>query len=70
MGSDEIQVRVISWRRSRRSLGNGECIEVGLTQGRVAVRDSKAPGSEIITCSADAWRSFANRLKRTSEFDL
>ncbi len=70
MGSDGIQVHVISWRRSRRSLGNGECIEVGLIQGRVAVRDSKAPGGEIVTCSANAWRSFATWLKRATEFDL
>lgn len=66
MSSDDIHTDAISWRKPGRSIGNGECIEVGLIRGHVVVRDSKSSGNEIIICSRSAWRSFVARLKLTS----
>jgi hypothetical protein len=52
------------WRKSTRSedLGNC-CVEVGIGDGIVALRDSKAP-DEVLWFEPDDWRTFV-RLVQT-----
>jgi Domain of unknown function (DUF397) len=64
MYSDSGRSESILWRKPSRSLGNGECIEVGQSRDCIAVRDSKDPDREALTYSATAWRLFVLRLNR------
>ncbi|MFH9353796.1 DUF397 domain-containing protein [Kitasatospora sp. NPDC017646] len=53
-----------SWRKSRFSGNQGNCIEVadGLVD-IVPVRDSKDPGGPALVFPADAWTSFVAAIK-------
>lgn len=56
------------WRKSRRSIGNGECVEVRSAQDGIMVRDSVDPAGPVIRYSARAWQTFLANAK-TGEFD-
>lgn len=62
LSGDGLQVR--DWRKSRRSIGNGECVEVGSTSGNVVVRDSTDPSGPVVRYPASAWRAFVARARR------
>ncbi|MEV1012091.1 DUF397 domain-containing protein [Streptomyces sp. NPDC049881] len=47
------------WRASRRSAGNGNCLEVAQQADHTqAVRDSKCPSSPVLTFPGAAWSRF------------
>jgi Domain of unknown function (DUF397) len=46
------------WRKARRSMANGNCVEVRPDNGGIAVRDSKNPGGFVLAYSAPSWRAF------------
>ena len=52
------------WRKSRRSNGSGNCVEVARNlPGLVAVRDSKDPDGPKLVLTPDAWQSFTASVK-------
>jgi hypothetical protein len=54
------------WRKSSYSNGQANCVEVASMKDRhtiVAVRDSKAPGSNGLTFTARAWQQFTDNVK-------
>jgi hypothetical protein len=51
------------WRRSRRSSGNGACVEVAHLADAVAVRDSKNPDGARLLVSVAGWRSFVTKVR-------
>jgi Domain of unknown function (DUF397) len=58
----------LPWRKSLRSIGNGECVETAPLSGNVAVRDSQNVGGAVLLYSAEAWRSFLHGAKN-GDFD-
>jgi hypothetical protein len=47
------------WFKSRRSSGNGACVEIAfVSEGGMAMRDSKDPDGPVIYFSTSAWRRF------------
>ncbi|GHC44246.1 DUF397 domain-containing protein [Streptomyces flavofungini] len=54
----------IRWRKSSYSNGmGGECVEVALLLGDIAVRDSKAVPGPWITVGTGAWESFVGAVR-------
>jgi hypothetical protein len=54
------------WRKASYSNGSGDCIEVGQTTAReVAVRDTKNRAETVLRFTPQAWRRFADQIKRT-----
>jgi hypothetical protein len=54
----------LRWFKSRRSSGNGACVEVAhVPTGEIAMRDSKDREGPVIYFSAPAWRYFVAGVK-------
>lgn len=54
------------WRKSSRSTNVSNCVEVAITTGTVAVRDSKHPVGGVLAVPPHAWTAFTTAV-RTSE---
>jgi hypothetical protein len=63
MSPSNLEVRDLQWRTSRRSAGNGACVEVAPVNGHIAVRDSKNPGGIWLNYPALTWRNFVRGIK-------
>ncbi|RKF23877.1 DUF397 domain-containing protein [Micromonospora globbae] len=46
------------WKKSSRSSGNGQCVEVADLHTTVALRDSKDPSGPVLLFERDAWTRF------------
>jgi hypothetical protein len=58
------------WRKSSRSGGSGQCVEVATNlNGVVAVRHSRRPDAEVIIYTTAEWAAFIEGAK-DGEFDL
>ena len=58
------------WRKSSRSDGTGNCVEVGTADGSVGVRDSKQHGhGPVLEFTRAGWEAFI-RAAKDGEFDL
>ncbi|MFJ8828283.1 DUF397 domain-containing protein [Streptomyces sp. NPDC102467] len=58
-----------SWRKSARSMADGDCVEVAdLGGGAVAVRDSKNPDRADLRFTEQEWAAFRGGV-RDGEFD-
>jgi uncharacterized protein DUF397 len=64
----EAELQPTGWRKARRSIGNGDCVEIAPTNGQIAVRDSKDPFGPILRYRASAWQSFLAEA-RHGDFD-
>jgi hypothetical protein len=47
-----------SWRKSSRSNGSGDCVEVATTGDVIGLRDSKDPAGPVLMCTRQAWQGF------------
>ena len=51
------------WRKSRRSGGNGACVEVADLRTLIAVRDSKDPDGPRLVFPTAEWQAFTDAVK-------
>jgi hypothetical protein len=57
------------WRKSSRSGGTSDCVEVAMGTGAVGVRDSKHPNMGLLEFTSNQWRGLIRGVKH-GEFDL
>ncbi len=57
----------VAWRRSSRSMANGNCVEVA-DRGRVLVRDSKDPDGPVLAFDRGSFGVFVQAV-HAGEFD-
>lgn len=58
--------RLPEWRKARRSMGNGDCVEVAQLNGQILIRDSKNPEGPVLRYSPSSWRRFTEVQARTA----
>jgi Domain of unknown function (DUF397) len=52
-----------SWRKSSRSTGGNDCVEVAQTRTRYLIRDSKNPDGARLAVRLRAWAAFIHDIK-------
>jgi len=58
------------WRKSLRSAGNGNCVEVAVRRGKsIGVRDSKDASGPILAFGPEEFQAFLHRVKN-GQFDI
>jgi hypothetical protein len=57
-----------TWRKSSRSGGQGNCVEVADAREAVGVRDSKDPSGAVLVFTRSQWRAFVEGVK-SGDFD-
>jgi Domain of unknown function (DUF397) len=67
---DAIDLSAAVWKKSRRSNGQANCVEVARNlPGIVAVRDSKNPDGLVLAFTTGEWVAFTSGVRR-GEFEL
>jgi hypothetical protein len=55
----------LNWRKASYSASNGGCVEVADHDSRVLVRDTQDRTGPALKLTPDAWRRFADQVKRS-----
>jgi hypothetical protein len=48
----------VEWRKARRSMGNGNCVEIASSGAEIMIRDSKNPAGPVLKYADSAWMTF------------
>ncbi|MDT4988957.1 MAG: hypothetical protein QOI74_3051 [Micromonosporaceae bacterium] len=56
------------WRKSTRSGGQGNCVEVATTPAAIGMRDSKDRSGPVLVFTNSQWQAFVDGVK-TGDFD-
>jgi hypothetical protein len=68
MSLPEDELRRLEWRKAKRSISNGACVEVASVTESIIIRDSMDPHGPVLRYPDSAWLRFLGRTRR-GEFD-
>jgi len=68
MSLSSLEVNGLQWRKARRSVGNGACVEVAPVSGQILIRDSTDRNGPVIRYPGRSWSVFVTNAK-TGRFD-
>lgn len=63
MAAEPNQRPALIWRKSSRSGGSGDCVEVAQREVSLLVRDSGDPARTMLVLTAAQWRGLLGRIK-------
>lgn len=63
MPETKVREVTVNWRRSSRSMSDGNCVEVGNVHCAIAVRDTVDRAGCELRYPAKAWQVFVGRVK-------
>ncbi|RZT80389.1 uncharacterized protein DUF397 [Micromonospora violae] len=67
---EEVNQAAVTWRKSTRSNGSGNCVEVADNlAGEVGLRDSKDPAGAVLTFNPESWSLFLRAVTNTTLSD-
>lgn len=69
MSLTNTEVNDLQWRKPRRSVGNGACVEIVLVKERILIRDSQDPNGPSIGYPTRSWHAFLSDTRK-GRFDL
>jgi hypothetical protein len=55
----------LDWRKARRSIANGDCVEIAPADGQIACRDSRDPDGPILRYSTNTFQAFLSAVKES-----
>lgn len=67
--SVDIDILDSPWRKSRRSVSNGACVEAASGSRTIVVRDSVDPDGSVVRYPAKSWQAFIADAK-VGDFDV
>jgi hypothetical protein len=65
--TSKFRISDMRWRKARRSVGNGECVEVAEVGDSIGVRDSKDPDGPMLVYRAENWQQFLDGAKQVPD---
>jgi hypothetical protein len=69
MSQTNTEVYDLQWRKARRSVGNGACVEVVAAKEQILIRDSQDLDGPIMHYPLRSWHAFLSDAKM-GQFDL
>ena len=68
MTASQLAAARLAWRKAKRSIGNGACVEVAPADTSLLVRDSKDPHGPVLAYDVASWQQFVASAKK-GQFD-
>jgi len=63
MSLSSLEVSGLQWRKARRSVNNGACVEVAPASRQILVRDSADRNGPVMQYSGHTWHIFVAGIK-------
>jgi hypothetical protein len=68
MSMSNLEISDLQWRKARRSINNGACVEVAPVSRQILIRDSTDRNGPVMRYPRCSWRIFIGDIK-TGRFD-